>query len=104
MAIVTPEPEVSWSKRVKQLGDSRFGRELALMLALNLMIAVMFVTISDSKDFLETYEVCNCIGFSIWGAFELLRLVVGERLSTLMLAPLAVPAGFVVGSKISAWL
>ena len=103
MVIAAREPVRSSLTRVLQFARSQFGRELALMIVLNLMIAVVLVMINATKDFLDTYKVCNAIGFSIWGAFELLGSITGKRLSSLVRAPVAVPVGFVVGTKIAAW-
>ena len=82
----------------------RFLRQLAVMIVLNLLLTLLLITITDSKGFLDTYEHCNAIGFSIWGVFELARLVTGGRVSVFVLASIAVPAGFVVGIKLAAWL
>jgi signal transduction histidine kinase len=73
------------------------------MIVLNFLITVLLLTISKSKDFLETFEISNAIGFSIWGTFELLRIIARDRVSIFALALIAVPAGFVIGSKIAAW-
>jgi len=103
MSIATGEPARSWLTRGLQLARSHRGRQLALMVVLNLMIAVVLVTIDATNDFLETYKICNAIGFSIWGAFELLRLIVGWQVSTLVVAPIAIMVGFFFGSKVAAW-
>jgi signal transduction histidine kinase len=79
------------------------AKPVALMLAVNLAITLMLVTTGASRDFAATYKVCNAIGFSTWGMFELLRLFLGKDASVLVLAPLGVPAGFVLGSKLAAW-
>jgi LytS/YehU family sensor histidine kinase len=73
------------------------------MIVVNFMLALVLVMINGSGDFLQTYKVCNAIGFSIWGAFELLRLIFGQRVSSFALAPMAVPIGFLAGSKLAAW-
>lgn len=73
------------------------------MLAVNLMISLMLFVLGVSRNFLDTYKVCNAIGFSIWGAFELLRLVFGQQAPMLLLAPIGVPVGFLLGVKIAAW-
>ncbi len=82
----------------------RFWRQLAIMLVLNLMITVLLVTLRVDDDFLETLKLCNAIGFCIWGMFELLlRGLTRNRLPVPVLAVIAVPVGFVVGSRIAAW-
>jgi len=85
------------------LTKSKFVRQFALMIVLNLLITLTLVTIGGSKDFLDTYKTCNAIGFSIWAAFEALRFAVGASVAPLVLAFLAVPAGFVAGAKVAAW-
>ena len=102
MPLAPREPQRSWLTRLTQIAASKNGRELALMLALNFMIAVILVTTGASPHFLDTYTISNSIGFSIWGAFELLRFLIGAQVSSLALAPLAIPLGFVVGSKLAA--
>src|SRR5262249_41653960 len=67
-------------------------------------IAVLLVTIGTGRDFLETLELCNSIGFSIWGAFELLRFLTRDRLPVIALAVVGVPGGFAVGTKIATLL
>jgi signal transduction histidine kinase len=104
MFIATQGPGRSLFARVKQIAASKPARELVLMIVLNLMISVVLVMISASKNFPDTYKIANAIGFSIWGAFELLRYVIGGRLSDFVLAPIAVLLGFVVGVKVAAWL
>lgn len=74
------------------------------MLVLNLLITVLLILLGDSRGFLDTLKVCNAIGFCIWGAFELLRVIVGERVPLPVLALVAVPGGFIAGSKIAALL
>lgn len=98
-------PPSLWSPRIKQLATSRYARELALMIGLNFTIALVLVTTGASKNFLDTYIISNSIGFSIWGVFELLRLVTaGQATPSVALAPIAVPLGFFVGTKIAAGL
>jgi len=74
------------------------------MIVLNLTISVVLVMLNASKSFPDTYKVSNAIGFSIWGAYELLRYVTGGRLSDPALATVGVLLGFVVGIKLAAWL
>ena len=83
--------------------QARGVRGILLMLAVNLMISLMLFVMGVSSDFLDTCKVCNAIGFSIWGAFELLRSIVGQQAPLFLVAPIGVPAGFLVGSKIAAW-
>jgi len=85
-----------------QYTGARFWRQLAIMITLNLVITVLLVTLRVDKDFLQTLKLCNAIGFCIWGAFELLRWLTRNRLPVLALAVIAVPGGFVAGSRIAA--
>src|SRR5581483_7073659 len=100
-AVQEPAPRV-WT-RISQVLRSKLGRGVALTIAANLMITVMLVTTGASNRFLDTYKVCNAIGFSTWGAFEVIRLLLGRQTSVLIVAPIGVPVGFVVGSKLAAW-
>ncbi|HUN77177.1 MAG TPA: histidine kinase [Steroidobacteraceae bacterium] len=83
---------------------SYFLYELAAMIVFNFLIAVLLILLGDSRGFLDTLKLCNAIGFCIWGAFELARFAVGERVPMPVLALIAVPAGFIAGSKIAALL
>ena len=103
MVIAAREPVRSWLTRALQIAKSQRGRHFGLMIVMNLMLTVVLVASNAEKDFLDTYKTCNAIGFSIWGTFELLQLIVGKRVSTLVLLPIAVPVGFAVGHKIAAW-
>jgi signal transduction histidine kinase len=82
----------------------RFWRQLAIMLVLNLLIAVLLLTLGVDRDFPETLKLCNAIGFCIWGMFELLRWLTRNRLPVLVLAVIGVPAGFIIGSKLASWV
>jgi len=86
----------------RQPARSRFWRQLIIMIVLNAMITLLLVMIGQTNDFLETYRICNAIGFAIWGIVELLRWAAGERLSSPTRAVLAVPTGFIIGSKLAA--
>ena len=77
-------------------------REFLVMLVLNFMIAVMLLSLGASGGFLGTYTICNAIGFSIWGLIALLRRFVGQQFPVLPLTLIAVPLGFIAGSKIAA--
>jgi signal transduction histidine kinase len=77
-------------------------REILVMLALNFLIAVMLLALGVPGGFLRTYTTCNAIGLSIWGLISLLRRFVGQRFPVLPLALIAVPLGFIAGSKIAA--
>jgi len=101
MSSVTQE---SLTARVQGIVRSKFARQFALMVVMNLAIAVTMITIGASGDFVDTYKTCNAIGFSTWGAFELLRFLLGQRVSAILLSTFAVPAGFVVGAKVAGWL
>jgi signal transduction histidine kinase len=72
------------------------------MLAVNLTITLVLVTTSGG-DLLGTLKVCNAIGFSIWGTFELLRRLLGKQTSAVFVAAVGVPIGLVLGSKIAGW-
>jgi signal transduction histidine kinase len=74
------------------------------MLVLNLLITVLLILLGDSRGFVDTLKLCNAIGFCIWGAFELLHVIVGDRVPMPVLALVAVPGGFIAGSKIAAVL
>ena len=95
-----PRPQMT---RLARFAASKHGRELTLMILVNFMVTLVLVTTGVAQSFRDTYIIANAIGFSIWGAFELLRLLFGAaQTSPLILAPLAVPIGFVVGSKLAA--
>src|SRR6185312_6406405 len=96
-------PLPSTATGVGQLSSPHRGRAFVLMLAVNLMITLMLVVMGVSRDFLDTYKVCNAIGFSIWGTFELLQLILGQQAPLSVVAPIAVPLGFLLGHKIAAW-
>jgi signal transduction histidine kinase len=81
----------------------RFWRQLAIMIVLNLLIAILLVTLAVSREFPETLKLTNAIGFCIWGMFELLRWLTRNRLPMPVLAVIVVPAGFLLGSRIAAW-
>jgi Histidine kinase len=104
MVIAASEPVRSWLTRAKQIARSERGRELMLMIVLNLMITVVLVTVNANKSFFDTYKTCNAIGFSIWGTYEVLLRIVRRQVSPFVLLPVAVPVGFFVGHKIAAWL
>jgi signal transduction histidine kinase len=104
MPDTTPEPVRSASRALLRLTSSHFVRELLLMILINFLITVLLVMLGVNRDPFKTFKIANAIGFSIWGVFELLRVIVGERVSNLALALVAVPAGFIAGSKIAAWL
>jgi signal transduction histidine kinase len=103
MLPATRKPPKTWLTYVRRTTASKRGRELAFMVILNFTISVFLVVIGASPDFLDTYKISNAIGFSIWSTFELIRILVGDRVSALVLAPIAIPAGFLLGSKIAAW-
>jgi signal transduction histidine kinase len=104
MLLAPRELSRPWLTRLTQIATAKFTRDLALMLVLNFMITLILVTTGSAKDFRDTYTISNCIGFSIWGVFELLRLLIGARASPIVLAPVGVPLGFIVGSKLAAWI
>jgi len=79
------------------------GREFVLVLCLNLSIAVLWTTVRAGDRFDETLRISNAIGFCIWGAVELLRLLTRGRVPALLITLIAVPVGFVAGCKIAAW-
>lgn len=81
---------------------NRFWAELAMLVAINLLIAIVLILVGVSSEFGQTLLVCNCIGFSIWAAFKLLRSMTRDRSPLFLNAIIAVPAGFFVGSKIAA--
>jgi signal transduction histidine kinase len=104
MPDATPQPVRSPSRILPRLASSHFVRELLLMIVINFLITVLLIMLGVGREPLKTFKIANAIGFSIWGMFELLRVVVGERVSNLGLALVAVPAGFIAGSKIAVWL
>lgn len=81
-----------------------FWRALAMMIVFNLLITVFLLLIGASQGFLDTLKVCNAIGFSIWIAIELLRLVTRGRWPIAAIAVIGVLAGFSIGSKLAAWM
>jgi LytS/YehU family sensor histidine kinase len=104
MPDATHEPGRVESRPVQQPAGLRFGHELVAMIVLNLCITVLLTALGVSHNFFDTLKLSNAIGFSIWGAFELLRVLLGRQAPVPLLALAAVPAGFVVGSKIAAWI
>lgn len=81
-----------------------FWAELVMLIGINLLIAILLVLIGAAPEFGQTFVVCNAIGFSIWAAFKVLRLVTRDRSPLFLNAVIAVPGGFVLGSKIAALL
>jgi signal transduction histidine kinase len=104
MLLAPRKPQRPLLTRLEQIATSKFARDVALMLVVNFMISLILITTGADHDFLDTYKICNAIGFSIWGAFQLLRLPLGARASPLILAPVCIPLGFVVGSKLAGWM
>ncbi len=105
MSSVTEESTPSTlPRRLLDVAGAQFWRKLVAMLVVNLLIAVLLVMLSTNYDPWQTLKTCNAIGFSIWGAFELLRRLTGNRLPTVGLALIGVPAGFIVGSRLANWL
>jgi signal transduction histidine kinase len=100
--MLTQTPPARPSPPVPAQARLHFWHELAMMLGINLLISILLITIGSANGFSATLVVCNAIGFSIWGAFKLLRRLSRGRISVLVLAVFAVPAGFVVGSKLGA--
>jgi len=91
-------------KGVHELAHAHFWRQLVILLTLNFLIAVLLNLTGATTDFVQTFKLSNAIGFSIWAAFELLGLISRERVSLAVLAIVAVPVGFYVGSKVAALL
>lgn len=83
---------------------AHFLHELVAMIVLNFLITVLLILLGVSHGFIDTLKVCNAIGFCIWGMFELVRVVARERLPVAALALIAVPGGFIAGSKLAALL
>jgi|SRR6185437_4192949 len=104
MLIATREVPRTWLTRLRQIVTSKGARELALLIGINFMITVVLVLMGATDSAIGTYKVANAIGFSTWGAFELLRWITGGRLSSLALAWVAIPLGFLVGSKLAGWM
>ncbi len=88
--------------RISQVLRSNLGRGVALTITANFVIALMLVMTGAANNFVDTYKICNAIGFSTWGAFQLVRRLLGQQASVLIVAPIGVPVGFVVGSKLAA--
>ena len=86
MPDATPQPVRSPSRILPRLASSHFVRELLLMILINFLITVLLVMLGVNRDPFKTLKIANAIGFSIWGVFELLRVIVGERVSNLALA------------------
>jgi LytS/YehU family sensor histidine kinase len=87
---------------LRRLDWVHFGRELVLILCLNFSVAVLWTTVRPEDDFSATLRISNAIGFSIWGTIELVSVLGRGRVPGLLRALLAVPIGFVVGSKLAA--
>jgi signal transduction histidine kinase len=96
-------PARSETTRIQAFPGPPRRHAMLVLLAVNLMITLVLVVMGVSRNFLDTYKTCNAIGFSIWGAFTLVRLIVGQQAPMLVVAPIAVPVGFFVGHKIAAW-
>jgi LytS/YehU family sensor histidine kinase len=103
MPISAPKPAAAGLPPTGRTERERFAKKLALVLGVNLMITLVLVTTGASHSFQYTYTNVNAIGFCIWGVFALLRRLLGKQVSVLVLAPIAVPVGFVFGSRIAAW-
>ncbi len=91
-------------RRLLGITSSHFWRKLVAMLVVNLLITVLLVMLNADYDPWQTLKTCNAIGFSIWGVFELLRRLTGNRMPTVGLVLIGVPAGFIVGSRLASWL
>jgi signal transduction histidine kinase len=81
-----------------------FWAELAMLVGINLLITILLVLIGASTRYAQTLIVCNAIGFSIWATFKLLHVVSRDRSPQLLSSVIAVPAGFILGSKLAALL
>jgi signal transduction histidine kinase len=82
----------------------QFWAELAMLIGINLLITILLVLTGASTRYAQTLIVCNAIGFSIWASFKVLRVVSRDRSPLLLNSLIAVPAGFILGSKIAALL
>jgi LytS/YehU family sensor histidine kinase len=81
-----------------------FWAELAMLVGINLLITILLVLTGASTQYLSTLVICNAIGFSIWASFKALRVVSRDRSPLLLNAVIAVPAGFILGSKVAGLL
>jgi signal transduction histidine kinase len=79
-----------------------FWSELAMLIGINLLIAILLMLIDARTQFAQTLMICNAIGFCIWGSFKALRLVSRDRSPLFLNALIAIPAGFFLGSKFAA--
>jgi signal transduction histidine kinase len=102
--MVTTPPARTLLQLVPAHAREHFWGELALLVGINLLITILLVLIGASPQFTQTLIVCNAIGFSIWAAFKLLRVLSRDRFPLLVNALIAVPAGFILGSKVAALL
>lgn len=82
----------------------RLVRDLGIVLAMNLVVAVLFATVGGLGRFAETLLECNAVGFAIWGAARALHALTHRRMSAVAVLAVAIPVGFVVGGKLSALL
>src|SRR5215469_14980892 len=53
-------------RRRLPVAGPQFWRKLVAMLVVNLLVAVVLVTLNADYDPWQTFKTCNSIGFSIW--------------------------------------
>jgi signal transduction histidine kinase len=99
----TPSPSFAGGEPSRFV-ELRFGRKFALVSALNLVIAILFMTIGGVPGILETLLEVGAVGYSIWGVAEMLRWVTRGRMRPLAVLAIAIPAGFLVAGRICALL
>ena len=99
-----PERLQSSPQRLLDIVGAQFWRRLVVMLVLNLLLTLLLYLIGAGRDFRQILLTCNAIGFSIWGAFELVHILTRNRLHTIWAALVCVPLGYIVGSRIAGWI
>ncbi|MGH8258255.1 MAG: sensor histidine kinase [Steroidobacteraceae bacterium] len=97
-------PGVSSASASRPLLGLRIPPYFTRVLGTNLVITILFATIGGFDRIGETLLEVNAVGFSIWGVAELLRALSRGRMTSLAVLAVAIPAGFLIGGKISALL
>ena len=90
--------------------DRRTARQFSpwasalMVVAVSTVIAAVLTLEGSSSSLLGHLLVSNTIGFSTWGLIEALRRVSRERMALTAVLMIAVPAGIVIGGKLSSVL
>jgi signal transduction histidine kinase len=103
--MLTPTPQ-SRSALLLRPAHARqqFWGELAMLVGVNLLITILLILTRASTAYAQTLIVCNAIGFGIWGSYKVLRVVSRDRSPLFLNSVIAVPGGFILGSKFAALL